>query len=180
MPVVAERNLALTRLDATLFAERAAEIERIEGASYEPSRRDALETLAELAREPEGACHLATVGDEVAGFILGAPLERFTRVPGVERDDTLGRSVTLYAADLTVTREHRRRGIARALKRAQLETARGLGYRCVSGRNRVGLADAMWRLNVSLGARELFRIDDAYPDGPPPRQAIYYRIALEP
>ena len=176
---MADEALIIAPLDADAFEARAAEIDRIEGASYEPSRRDALGHLADLAAEPRGACHLATVGGEVAGFVLGAPLERFGHVAGVERDATLGQGLTLYSADLTVAPEHRGRGIARALKRAQLETARALRYRWVCGRNRVGLADAMWRLNVSLGARELYRIENAYPDGPPPRQAIYYRIALD-
>ena len=166
-------------LDAESFEAHAAEIDRIEEASYEPSRRDALDLLARLAAEPRGACHLALVAGRVAGFVLGAPLERFGHVAGVERDNTLGQGLTLYVVDLTVAAEHRGRGIARALKMAQLDTARTLGYRWVSGRNRVGLADAMWRLNVSLGARELYRIDDAYPDGPPPRQAIYYQITLD-
>ena len=48
----------------------------------------------------------------------------------------------------------------------------------MAGRNRIGLADAMWRLNQRFGARSLRVIRDTYPDGPPPRDCIYYHIDL--
>jgi GNAT superfamily N-acetyltransferase len=169
---------SVIRLDAGNWARQRDAIVRIEAMSYEPARRDSPETLEALAHDPRGACYVATVAGAVIGFCLGGPLESFADVGGVTADPAYGLGVALYAADLTVTHAHRGRRIARTLKHAQLDLARELGYRVVAGRNRVGLADAMWRLNVSLGAREIARIVDAYPDGPEPREALYYHIEL--
>jgi hypothetical protein len=56
--------------------------------------------------------------------------------------------------------------------------AKTKGYRFISGRNRAVLAQRMWRLNRSLGARPLHIIEGDYQDNLTPDICIYYAIHL--
>ena len=79
---------------------------------------------------------------------------------------------------MCVTRQFQGQGIGRRLKRTQIEKARTLGYRIVSGRNRVGMADTMWKLNQSFRANIIEVMNDVYKDGLTPDQSIYYHIQV--
>jgi GNAT superfamily N-acetyltransferase len=171
-------NVTLVGLDADAWEHYADEIMDIQVRSYEPSRRDTAEFLYGIVCAEGAICLLALISGQVAGYGFGAPLEYFGHVRGIRDDENFGAGNTLYGADVTVAAEHRGAGLGRAMKRAQLEGARDAGYGFVTGRNRVGVANVMWRLNRALGASEVTRITDDYTDGPEPRDAIYYRIAL--
>lgn len=164
-------------------ADKAALLDAIvalEASVYEPARRDSREKLA-LAFEQDGVAVIAeTLGGALAGCALAAPLERFSSVGGVKEDPFFGRGNTAYAIASTVAESFQGRGLGRALKASLVRaTANRTGtdgqprYQHIAGRTRVGLADAMGRLNRSLGAYEVHRIEDAYEDG---GTAIYYRM----
>ncbi len=165
-------------------------ITALEEEVYEPARRDPHEKLA-MAFEEGGVAIVAeeTRGEgerRLVGYALGAPLERFSEVGGPDRDPYLGRGHTLYSMALTVAPSHQGRGLGRRLKEAMLRAAAecrcadgGQRYRHCSGRNRVGAAEAMWRLNRSLGAYEVVRVRGAYDDDPA-SEARYYRMPLGP
>jgi mycothiol synthase len=94
-----------------------------------------------LARIRSRFIHVAVEGERVVGFATLAPLEA--------RPDALEHELT------GVLRSHRRRGIAEALKRAQIAWAAAAGYRTLITFTQEG-NDAMRSLNLKLGYRERF------------------------
>jgi GNAT superfamily N-acetyltransferase len=91
------------------------------------------------ARHVRSTFHVALESGRVVGF---ATLEPFGAL-----DDTLEHELT------AVLRSHRRRGIARALKRAQIAWAAAEGYRRLVTWTQTG-NEAMRSLNLALGYRE--------------------------
>ncbi len=155
----------------------------LESRVYEPARQDPPERLRLAFTEPDGVAIIAEVKGEgeswtLAGYVLGAPLECVPNVAGPDRDPARGHGDTLYSIALTVDPAFQGHGIGRMLKRAQLEAARDAKrYRFVSGRNRLGHADAMVRLNDSYAAFTLNVLEGQYgEDG----AARYYRQPLGP
>ena len=153
-----------------------------EAEVYEPARRSPREELA-LAFENDGVAVVAEVNESgksrVVGCALAAPLESFGHVAGPDLDPLRGTGTCLYALAVTVDPDFRGQGLGRKLKVALLKEAaqrkRSDGSRRflqIAGRNRLGAADPMIRLNRSLGAFELRRIPLAYSDG---GEALYYR-----
>ena len=172
--------IQLRELDLPAWQEVGTAIMEIERAVYEPGRRDTGEFFESIVTDVRAICSVALCETAVVGFCLAGPLERFSKVEGTKADENWGKGNTLYSADVTVHPDWRGQGIGKLLKRYQIERAQAIGYTFVVGRNRAGLADAMWRLNQSFGAVEVARFENSYPDGPEPRTAVYYRIDLSP
>ncbi|HCX87413.1 MAG TPA: hypothetical protein DG761_05270 [Gammaproteobacteria bacterium] len=166
------------RLNAGNWENWRSQILRLEAQVYEPSRQDTPETLERIICDEKGVSLAAIDGEQLAGFCLGAPLEAFAHVRGPAEDPLCGSGTVLYAADTLVDTAFRGQGIGRELKARQIDTARSAGFKQICGRNRAGLADAMWQLNVSLGARAVHIIEKDYKDGIEPDLCIYYRIPL--
>ncbi len=165
-------------LDAQNWHRYEEQIEAIENVVYEAARRDTIETLERIACHSRSACIVALDDDKIAGFCFGAPLEEFPQVTGANTDSHWGKCNTLYSADTAIHPDYHGRGIGRELKTRQLQRARELGYSYVSGRNREGLADAMWHINQTLGARIDQRLENDYDDDIQPNVCIYYKIYL--
>lgn len=170
-------------VSAEAFAEYAAEIEAIQSESYEPARRDALALLKLVTASRGGLCVVAEDPAGLVGYTFGAPLELWPSTDGPAQDPHRGRGNTLYSADLTVATRGRGRGIGwrlrAAMVRAALAVRRPDGrprYAFISGRNRVGEADAMWRLNQRFGAYEVARYHGQY--GDPHAMSRYYRLPM--
>ena len=150
----------------------------IEAGSYEVARRDPQEFIEKIVLHQGSVSFVTMLSTSVSGFCIAGPLEEFATVRGPDDDTTLESGLTLYAADTCVTRQFQGQGIGRQLKKAQIKKARALGYRKISGRNRVGMADTMWKLNQSFGANIIEVMDDVYKDGLTPDQSIYYHITV--
>ena len=166
------------RLNAVNWDHWRPQMLHLEARTYEPSRQDTPETLEKIVCNEKGVSLAAIDNKRLAGFCLGAPLEAFAHVRGPAEDPLRGSATVLYAADTLVDDDYRGQGIGRELKTRQIDAAWSEGFRQVSGRNRAGLADAMWQLNSSLGARAVHIIEKDYQDGIEPDLCIYYRIAL--
>jgi len=166
------------RLNAANWDHWRPQMLHLEARTYEPSRQDTPETLEKIVCNEKGVSLAAIDNKRLAGFCLGAPLEAFAHVRGPAEDPLRGSATVLYAADTLVDDDYRGQGIGRELKTRQINAARSEGFRQVSGRNRAGLADTMWQLNSSLGARAVHIIEKDYQDGIEPDLCIYYRIAL--
>ena len=151
----------------------------IETQVYESSRQDSPDTLQKIICDPQGASLAAVDDDQLAGFCLGAPLEQFAQVRGPAEDPMRGDGTVLYSADTCVSPAFRGKGVGRELKTRQLTLATSVGYQFIAGRNRARLADAMWQLNCSLGARAVHIIEYDYADGIQPDICIYYHIKLQ-
>ena len=155
------------------------QIVALEQNVYELARQDPPEQLR-LAFAERGVAVVGEVETEtgwvLGGYALGAPLEKISHKEGPDRDPMLGRGNTLYSIAITVDPRFQGLGLGRELKRVQMMAARELGYQHVSGRNRVGHADAMAYLNRTLGSYEIFRLTGQY--GDPDGEAIYYRMPV--
>ncbi len=168
---------------ADAFAEYAAEIDAIQSETYEPARRDAIALLKLVTAARGGLCVIAEDPGGLVGYTFGAPLELWPSTAGPSQDPHRGRDNTLYSADLTVAPRGRGRGIGWRLRAAMIRAAlaqrRPDGrprYAYITGRNRVGEADAMWRLNQRFGAYEVARYAGQY--GDPRAMSRYYRLPL--
>lgn len=160
----------------------------LETRTYEPARRDPEARLRAGLEDADGVAIVAerTVDGrkELIGYAIGVPLERVPEVHGPDRDPARGQGDTIYAVALTVDDAVRGSGLGRKLKHTLLRAAIAKKkpdgtprYRYCAGRNRVGAADAMVRLNDALGAHTLFTLEKAYDaEG----TARYYRQPLRP
>jgi RHH-type proline utilization regulon transcriptional repressor/proline dehydrogenase/delta 1-pyrroline-5-carboxylate dehydrogenase len=163
------------------------EVLALEARVYEPARQDTPETLGLAFRDPDGVRIIAEANVDgvwkLVGSALAAPLELVADVDGPDRDTNLGQHNTVYSVAITMDPDHRGAGLGRSLKLEQLRAARDMKrsdgtprYRYLTGRNRVGLAAAMTRINRSFGAYEVDRLFGQY--GEPDGETIYYRIPL--
>lgn len=171
-------------------AEEAArlmpQILALETQTYEPARRDPEARLRAGFEDEDGVAIVAErVVDGktmVVGYAIGVALERVPEIIGPDRDPARGRRDSIYSVALTVDPALQKSGLGRRLKHAQLRAARDKKrsdgtprYRFCVGRNRVGVADAMSRLNDELGAHTIFTLENAYDrEG----TARYYRQPL--
>jgi GNAT superfamily N-acetyltransferase len=171
-------NYTIAILTPSMWKQYHSDIMRLEEEVYEPARRESSEILERLATDPLGLSFLATVDEQIAGFCFAGPLEWFANVKGVTSDAEWHHNNTLYSADVTVASHFRGMGLGRLLKLHQVGEARRRGYRFIAGRNRLVIADAMIRVNVSLGAEIVCYIRDTYRDGITPDACMYYHIDL--
>ena len=155
----------------------------LETRVYEPARRDSAEKLGLAFRDPDGVAIVAELqeGDQwtLVGCALGAPLEHASKVAGPDRDPMRRLNNTMYVIAVTTDPAHRGYGIGRHLKEEMLRAAAtrtdkhgASRYLFCSGRQRVGAAEVMMRINQSLGASQVFLLDNQYGED---AQAWYYR-----
>jgi len=171
-------SLEFIALNADSWCSYQSQIATIEETVYEPARRDELITLERIVCHAKSASVIALDGVKLVGFCIGSPLEEFSNVTGANTDANWGKQNTLYSADTAIHPDYHGRGIARQLKVRQLDRARELGFAFLSGRNREGLADAMWHINKTLGATVDQRLENDYNDDIQPNVCIYYKIDL--
>lgn len=178
----------LVEIDADNWPVLRPAIAALQAQVYEPARRDDMDFMGALIHEPGAICLVALKGKrlppegDLVGTCLAFPLEHFAELDGPRQDPMLGRGNTLYSADVTVHPAHRGLGLGTALKTLQVQLAmraeRSPGapwFEFLTGRNRVGEAAVMRRLNSSFGGHMIATYDGQYGgDG----QAIYYRIPL--
>jgi acyl-CoA reductase-like NAD-dependent aldehyde dehydrogenase/4-aminobutyrate aminotransferase-like enzyme len=165
----------------------------LEARVYEPARRDPEARLAMGFTHEGGVCVVAFEQDErgvehLIGSAIACPLEEVGEMAGPDRDPHRGRGDCAYTVALTIDpRAQGLRlgglGLGTRLKEALLREARNEvkadgtpRYRWMAGRNRVGLADAMSRINDRFGAFTVLRLDKQYEDGA--GSARYYRQPL--
>jgi 4-aminobutyrate aminotransferase-like enzyme len=178
------RRVSLAEFDRITHATEA-----LEADAYEPARRDTLGYLRSVAAGDGGIFLVAeepnpTGGDEIlVGIAAAGPLERWWMLDGPRQDPNRGRENTLYSADITVSRNARARGVGYRLRVQQLREALAERwpdgtprYAFITGRNRVGKAEAMWELNQKVGAYTVAIYAKQY--GEADGLARYYRIPL--
>jgi RHH-type proline utilization regulon transcriptional repressor/proline dehydrogenase/delta 1-pyrroline-5-carboxylate dehydrogenase len=184
----AASELRLRRVGVAEVEDTLPRLLELEARVYEPARQDPPDRLRLGFEDPHGIAILAELRDgeawKLVGYSIAAPLERVPDVAGPDRDPARGRGDTLYSVALTVDPAMQGAGIGRRLKREQLAIARTISrddgtprYRWVTGRNRVGHADAMTRLNDSFGAFTALVLDKQYGED---AQARYYRQPIGP
>lgn len=173
----------IRRIDLAGFDARIHAIQALEAEAYEPERRDTVGYLRTVVAAKDAVAFVAEDHDGLVGMAFGAPLELWSSLDGPRQDPHRGRDNTLYSADLTVAKRAQGHGIGERLRvamiRAALEAKTADGaprYAFIAGRNQVGHADAMWRLNQKYGAYRVATYHGQY--GAIDRVARYYRIPL--
>jgi len=76
----------------------------------------------------------------IVGYIIGVPLEYFSRDPWAQFDHNLGERNTLYTYAYVIQEEFRGNGFAKTLKRVYVNWARKQGYRFITGHVVEGIA----------------------------------------
>lgn len=179
-------NISILPLTKENFDTYKHDIERIENGAYEAGRRDTLESLYGWITSPGGLGLLAKCrsGNEeiLAGYAVGGPMER-SSVDGPKHDPNRDQNNTFYSADITIDERVRGGGIGRALKNEQVRLVSAMKnpdgtprYQFMTGRNRLGKADAMNKINMNLGSYCLDIYDNQY--GEQGAKAMYYRLPL--
>ncbi|MBX7190594.1 MAG: aldehyde dehydrogenase family protein [Sandaracinaceae bacterium] len=165
----------------------------LEARVYEPARRDPEARLAMGFTHEGGVGIVAFERDEhgvehLIGSAIACPLEEVSEMQGPDRDPHRGHGDSAYTVALTIDPRAsglrlRGLGLGTRLKEALLKETReekkadgSPRYRWMVGRNRVGLADAMSRINDRFGAFTVFRLDKQYEEGV--GVARYYRQPL--
>lgn len=173
----------IRRLDLAGFDARLLTIQGLEAEAYEPERRDSVGYLRTLVAARDAIAFVAEDQDGLVGMAFAAPLELWPSLDGPRQDPNRGLDNTLYSADLTVAKRAQGHGIGERLRvaiiQAALEAKTSAGaprYAFITGRNQVGHADAMWRLNQKFGAYCAASYHGQY--GRIDRVARYYRIPL--
>jgi len=160
----------------------------LEARVYEPARRDPEARLALGFTDPHGVAIVAMGRkddgtEEMVGSAIAVPLEHVGEMQGPDRDRHRGSHDSAYTVALTIDPRAEGTGLGTRLKQALLRAAReeksvdgSPRYRWMVGRNRVGLADAMSRINDRFGAYTVYQLDKQYEEGV--GIARYYRQPL--
>jgi succinylglutamate-semialdehyde dehydrogenase len=176
----------ITNLSKENFPDYAQDIENIENSAYEMGRRDSLENLRSWLSQPcsLGLILKCVINNEeiIGGYAVGGPLEHAT-VDGCIDDPLRTRADVFYSADITLDARVRGLGLGRLLKEEQIRQVSAMKksdgsprYQFMAGRNRVGYAGAMTRINETLGAYIVKVYDHQY--GDPQAKAAYYHLPL--
>ncbi|MFH1213772.1 MAG: hypothetical protein V1681_06770 [Candidatus Neomarinimicrobiota bacterium] len=78
--------------------------------------------------------------DEVEGFIVGVPLEYFSKESWAQCDENLGKGNTIYTYAYIVRKDKRQMGLAKMLKRVYQNTLKRRGFLYISGHVMQGVA----------------------------------------
>ncbi|MGK0360938.1 MAG: 4-aminobutyrate aminotransferase-like enzyme/GNAT superfamily N-acetyltransferase, partial [Bradymonadia bacterium] len=172
------RAINLAEFDALIDAVQALEAE-----CYEAARQDTVGYFRNIVAAKDAIAFVAENGDGLVGMTFGAPLEMWPDLAGPRQDPLRGRRNTLYSADLTVAPRAQGHGVGARLRvammRGALEAKTDTGaprYAFIAGRNQVGHADAMWRLNQKYGAYQVASYHGQY--GAEAGLTRYYRLPL--
>ena len=111
-------------------------------AEYGETARLSKTTIRKYFAYPKTLPFIARHQSEIVGYIIGVPLEYFSRDPWAKFDQNLGYDNTLYTYAFVVLSKFRGNGFARTLKRVYLNWAKKQGYRFITGHVVEGIAKA--------------------------------------
>ncbi|MEZ4472749.1 MAG: hypothetical protein R3F60_18580 [bacterium] len=170
-------------LTLELFDALAPAIDALQAEAYEPARRDSLGYFRGLIQADGYIGFVAEDEQGLVGMAIGAPLELWPDLDGPRQDVHRGAGNTLYGADTTVATRARGRGLGERLRVAAIQAALRMKrrdgsprYAFITGRNRIGGAEKMWRLNQRYGAYVVGRYSGQY--GSEDGMTRYYRLPL--
>ncbi|MBM4290724.1 MAG: aldehyde dehydrogenase family protein [Deltaproteobacteria bacterium] len=173
----------IKRVTLAEFERYADRIRQLEEDVYEPARCDDVETLRAIAAHPDGVACVAEDLEGLVGVCFASPLEEWEHITGPREDPNRGLHNTLYSADITIDARGRGLGVGHRLRGAVVREALRLRrpdgaprYAFITGRNRVGEANAMWAINQRWGAYVVHTYDNQYDQVG--AQARYYRVPL--
>ena len=170
--------LKISSITISIWPQYQEKILNLEAMVFSTAQCHTSEFYQKILNNQRQLSHIATINDQLVGFIFSAPLEIFSATPGVKEDPYFGENSVLYTADMVVNPQSQGQGIGKALKLQQIKDAKQLGYQYIAGRNRLKYADAMWHINKSVGSKEIQRLTGIYQDGREPNACIYHHLVL--
>lgn len=97
-------------------------------------------TIRKYFNYPKTLPFAARFQGELVGYIIGVPLEYFSRDPWAQFDQNLGSANTIYTYAYVILSRFRGNGFARTLKRVYINWSKKRGYRYVTGHVLEGIA----------------------------------------
>ena len=97
-------------------------------------------TIRKYFNAPKTLPFAARNQGDLVGYIIGVPLEYFSRDPWAQFDQNLGRGDTIYTYAYVILDRFRGNGFAKTLKRVYINWSRKKGYRFVTGHVVEGIA----------------------------------------
>ena len=166
-------------IGAKNFSTHMAAIKKLQRNAYEPSRQTPIEDFRAGVMNSSSVAVGLKVGKELVGLSVAVPLSLFAGKRGICQDTHLHNSDTLYFMDTTVSYSHQRQGLGSVLKCIALLMAKRRGVKFIRGKNRVGLALSMLKVNLSLGSYEHSYLPAYYQDDLSVGDSWYYTCPLQ-
>lgn len=107
---------------------------------YGESARLTKTTIRKYFNYPKTLPFAARFQGELIGYIIGVPLENFSRDPWAQFDRNLGLDNSIYTYAYVILGRFRGNGFARTLKRVYLNWSKKKGYKYVTGHVVEGIA----------------------------------------
>lgn len=165
-------------VDKNNFEEFRDAIAEIERRTYEPARVTPVEEYEKSVNNWDGIVIAIMRDRKAAAMIAGFDIRGETHVRGVDRDPYRNDPNTYYMLATTVDPEYRGHALGERLKCCFFALGVESGWNRIQGRNRDRLARTMLSVNYSLGAKVMYRVENAYDDDSHFRDAIYYTIPV--
>ncbi len=97
-------------------------------------------TIRKYFNYPKTHPFVARFNNEIVGYIIGVPLEHFTRDVWAKYDQYLGQKNTLYTYAFVILAKYRKNGFAKTLKRVYLNWSKKHGFKYITGHVVEGIA----------------------------------------
>lgn len=174
-----QHDLDLSFINQNNYQNFESMIEKIEQRNYEPARQTDIENFKKAAHSKKGICLALMKSGELVGLCCSAPLYTLPFDRGVRIDPYFNSDHALYVMDATIDHSLQGKGLGRMLKMAATLIATSHKVERLQGRNRDQIAQAMLKINLSLGAYPQAYFEDDYKDEGQNRDVIYYTLPLQ-
>ena len=167
-------------IGAKNFSVYAVAIKKLQEEVYESARQTPIKEFRRGVMNSTSVAVGLEVGKELVAISVAVPLSLFSHKRGIVEDPRLYQLDTLYFMDTTVSSSYQGKRVGRILKYIALLMAKGRGVKFIRGKNRVGLAQAMLNVNLSLGSYEYSYLPGYYQDDPSTTgDSWYYSCPLQ-
>lgn len=173
-PMLRDQEIKLISLSKKTLPNYINKIMALQRMLYEPTRITPKQSYIDAMNTKQGVGIVAERKGKLVGMGFAGSLSLFPDERGVMRDPQLNDPDVIYSLELGIHPKFQTEGIGRIIKAAIVCIAHAKGDTAIRGRNRDKLAGGMVKINLSLGAYELFHLEEDYLDDHPHRDCFYY------
>ncbi len=172
-------GVELAHINKNNFEQHKDEIQSLQEKIYEPERQTSLEIFKKAVSTTGGIGLALYKNNKIVGLAICSQMKNFPLEKVLRRDKNFNDEKTSYVLDITIDKSISGNAIGRYLKYAITALSYTNSTKRINGRNRYRMAKGMIKINLSLGAREIFYIPEDYRDENPYRDCIYYTVENE-
>jgi len=169
-------DVEIVKINNDNFEKYEKEIQKLQEKVYEPARQTELEAFKKAVSTPGGIGIALLKGQSIVGLAITSQIKNFPLEKVLRRDKHFNDEKTFYVLDITIDQSVSGSAIGRYLKYAITALSYTNNTNRINGRNRYRMAKEMIRINLSIGAREIFYVPEDYRDHNPYRDCIYYTV----